>query len=308
MIHTVCPEDMIIEFATKSLKTGKTYPTLEHNNLLSYLPTIIELSEEFFIEWQKLVTPAFAAFTAHTFGLRQFLLEDGTRIKKALVTDPLFWKSVNLNFSHKAPLRVYEKIISQVSNLPINAFDLTPADALFFSLLLDSFSIYSFEWLQKHDADWLVIALFMRYLNINIDARLPWMDYLDNPAKVDLPMRDYLIEVSTSVIRQVTLNILSNIEQTDIIEEAANNYHAKFNLIGNDLKNQINNTRKLIKSLNKAIQHWSELSNITVEDERFIHGAADAYRLEPLIEKFNRACDAFVEHEQLKERLNESFL
>lgn len=305
------PEDMLLSYVAKLLN-GEINPVVEGTPHLKHLPAEIDFSEEFAEKWQAMVAPAMKRFVASTFGLRHFLFDVEGYTKRFAATDQHFWETVDLKFSHRAAQRLYELMVFPVHEIQPLYQVATPADAMLISICIKDFKQYSFAWLQKNSASWLVQAVFLTWQQARL-ADLPWRHLLRKPAEVELPLRDYMIEKVADYLAGCTFCVTRTME--DYSERSPRVYSAE-QVGGLELSVQkimiigewLNYIQQVIADTRSAIAFWTGEGTANIDDERFIAGAARNFGFDNEVAEFERRAGMFREGVGLKEAIYESIL
>ncbi|MBF0406377.1 MAG: hypothetical protein HQM10_03405 [Candidatus Riflebacteria bacterium] len=306
------PEDMLLSYVEKLLK-GAINPSVEGNLYINELPKEIEFSEEFFDKWQTMVKSAIQRFFLSTFGLRKFLFDVDGYTKRFAVTDQQFWQNVDLKFSHRSAQRLYELMLFPVQKVEPSFHLVLPADAILVSICLQDFSQYSFEWLQKNSANWLVKAVFMTWQNAQI-TNLPWRKLLSKPSEVELPLRDYIIEKAADYLAACTLYLSGSMKTTSLhtprkyTAEKAGGLEIFVNQPVEINKNSLDYVLELIAEVRSAISLWTGKGTTNIDDERFIAGAAEIFGFDKEVAEYSRCAEIYRESIELKEAIHESVL
>lgn len=312
MIITLCPEDLLLAFVEKLLR-GEENPVGERIEYLKHLPTEIDFSEEFAVKWQALVEPAMKKFIATTFGLRQFLFDVEGYTKRFAVTDPQFWETVDLKFSHRAAQRLYELMVFSVHEIHPLYQIATPADAMLISVCIKDFTQYSFAWLEKNSASWLIKAIFMTWRPTRM-AQLPWQHLIRNPKIVELPLRDYMIEKAADYLAACSAATALTIH--DKSPRAPRVYTADkvggLEMILDEprmiIGRWLDYSLEIIAEMRSAISFWTGEGAANIDDERFVAGAARVFGFDTEVSEFDRRLSMFRESFGVKEAINESIL
>lgn len=305
------PEDMLLSYVGKLLN-GEINPLVEGTPYLKHLPTEIDFSEEFAEKWQAMVAPAMQRFVASTFGLRQFLFDVDGYTKRFAATDSQFWQTVDIKFSHRAAQRLYELMVFPVHEIQPLYQVATPADAMLISICIKDFTQYSFAWLQKNSASWLIQAVFLTWQQARI-ADLPWRHLLRKPAEVELPLRDYMIEKVADYLADCTFCVANTMECASTLSPRV--YRAgqvgglelsvqRIMIIGSWL----NYIQQVIADTRSAIAFWTGEGTANIDDERFIAGAARNFGFDHEVAEFERQAGMYRESAGIKEAIYESIL
>ncbi len=309
----IFPEDVLLDF-TSQLLQGETRPAIRGFSHLSKFPKDLEFSEDFLPQWQEIVEPAVTRFIATTLGIRPFLFDVNGYTKRFTAAEPAFWSDIELKFTHRGALRIYEFMLSLTDNQSDPLYQLaTPADALLISICTGNFSQYSFAWLQKNLADWLIMAMFVVWA----PARMPelsWRRLLLTPETVELPLRDYLIEKAADYLAECSYYTkrttrpgcerherLYSAEKVGGVELQVCE-HIKI------IDRWIDYTNCIIQDIRKAVSTWTTTAVVNIDDERFIAGAAKTYGFDHEVEEFQRQATDYREGVGMEEIIYESIL
>lgn len=305
------PEDMLLEYV-KGRLCGETRPAVKGFNYLEYLPEQIEFSEEFPQKWQELVEPAVKRFFASTFGLRRFLFDVEGYTRRYTVSDPQFWENIDLKFSHRAAQRLYEEMVMPVHKKePLYPLVL-PADAVLICLCLRDFSKFSLAWLLKNSASWLIIAAFLTWQAGKMSDLL-WQHLLENPEKVELPLRDYLVEKTAEYLAFCSMLLRSFLK---IDEPAPRFYDAEaIGCLRSPFfdspifyTNTLNYINRMISTTRKAVAFWSGEGTVNIDDEKYIAGSLKTFGFEHEAAAFERLLGIYQENIGTREAIHESIL
>ncbi|MDD3147277.1 MAG: hypothetical protein PHD82_08250 [Candidatus Riflebacteria bacterium] len=302
------PEDMLLEYVENRLN-GRFDAIIKHEKHLKLLPGSIELSEEFAAKWQAMVGPALKRFIASTFALRGFLFEVDGYSRRFSPADTEFWKDLDFTFSHRGAERLYEQMLRrETSEEPLYPVAL-PADALLISICHNDFSLYSFPWLEKNKANWLIKACFVAWQSIApLDVR--WQYFFANPTRVELPLREYLIERAADYVAACNSRLQKQFP-------AASSGHSPRPARGIDitlvpqqvsLPGLYNHVNSFVAEVRKAVGYWSGEGCVGIDDERFIAGSARSYGLDNEFAAFESAAGSLVESMTAEEQIYESLI
>jgi hypothetical protein len=306
------PEDVLLDYVAGLLR-GENDPAVPGLAYLKHFPVEIEFSQDFPARWQALVEPAFKRFVASTFGLRKFMFEVNGHVTRFSATDPGFWENVDLEFSQRAAQRLYEYMVFVALEIePVFPLVL-PADAILVSICLRDFSRYSFAWLLKNNAGWLVKALFMTWQSAKMND-LAWLSLLKEPAEVELPLRDYCVEKVADYLCCCSQKISA--AMTPPAERKARIYTAE-QIGGLELSlrdgnrfsfTDIDYVTAVIEQMRSAIKFWTGTGTVAIDDEKFIAGASRQFGLDLEIETFTRIAREYGDGIGMEERIYESIL
>ncbi|GAB1352476.1 MAG TPA: hypothetical protein PLR50_00370 [Candidatus Rifleibacterium sp.] len=304
----LCPEDMLLEYVENRL-SGKFDAVIRHEQYLKHLPHDFEPSEEFAARWQTMVSAALKRFISSTFGLRGFLFEVNGYTKRFSPADTDFWQGLEFRFSHRGAERLYEQMLRRVTNEePLFPVAL-PADALLISVCHNDFSLYSFPWLAKNSANWLIKACHIAWQRV-APTQVDWQCFFNEPASVELPLREFLVEraadylaaVNTLVKAQFPAALYGHtprpcrcLEVT--LDQRQVSLPNVFAFVGN-----------FVASVRKAVAYWAGEGCVCIDDEKFIAGAPKAYGLDLEFEAFNKGVAGIVENMNEQEQIYESLI
>lgn len=266
---SIYPEDILIEY-TKSLLQREHFAHPDKNYIKRF-PETIEFSSEFGEEWQNLVTIAIKAYLGKFFSNRKFLVDQNGSIKSYNLSDHEIWQNLDFTFSIRSAQRLYERMLSDVVSdykiFPGQHLIATVADALFISICTNNFSNYNFPWLVKNKANWLIKAFYIAKAS-NWDYGLPaWGYFFENCEDIEFPLRELLIEKLSFFLIEAT----SNVGVSDIVNERVSN-----------------NVTDMYNLFNKALTSWKEKCTITYEDEKYLDGALNYYKIIKLHNTFTQ--------------------
>jgi len=309
----LCPEDMLLEYSERLLQTHDGVSSWRQYKYLKHLPLQIELSEEFAESWQHLLTSVVRRFVADTFALRPFLFEIEGYTKRFDSTDEEFWNSCSFSFSHRSAERMYEVMMSEfMPERPLFLVAL-PGDALFLSICTRIFNSYSFQWLIRNGANWLIQALFIANQHVQIN-NVPWLHLLKNPAAVELPLREYLIERCADVvvacnIRMQSFGIMSVADGTPAgVPDHNERGFIEVSFYNLSTSQMIEVVRQFIVIAQAAINVWMGEGCVCIDDERFIRGAVQQSGFTRETNEFERLVKEYTEKRGMEETIYESII
>ena len=310
----LCPEDMLLEYTQKRLR-GNMNPTFENRKYLKYLPFTIDISQEFLDEWKAMVIPTINKLVTDIFCLREFILEEGSGIKKYCAIHPEFWERVEFKLSDRGVARAYELMLEAHIQKPPAYRLAADADALIISLMTQKFGLYSHKWLIKNKASWLIKALFIR-LCTTFNSSVTWEVYFDKSHEVELPLREFLIEAVAGYLKYIIGNIsfdfaCENNQRSFDFESEKQEFNLNMSghrptAIAELDKDTLVMGNRLIKKLNESMQIWCNQATITMEDERFLQSAYNKYQLKEIINDWNSFEEQFNNTNNLSEAIIES--
>jgi len=208
----IIPEQIIWEYVSQRL-LGKDEGGFTHRRYFSYLPDTVEISEEFLGLWKKNVGVAVKRALVETFGLKPFLTLERDQGRWISVTDQPFWQDLLLAFSKRAIDRIWDHLLSLSREIEINWGIATPADALLLCILDEKrLERYSFQWLFKNSAHWVIPAYVLEKRSFHNPDNLPWHVYFENPLETPLPLRLILIEATARFFEAGAQGVLRFIE------------------------------------------------------------------------------------------------
>lgn len=305
---SLCPEDMLLEYVENCLN-GRFNAVIEHERYLGHLPASIEFSEEFAGRWQAMVGPAVKRFIAETFALRSFIFDVDGYTKRFSAADAGFWADVELRFSERGAERLYEQLLGKVNGeTPLYPVAL-PADALLISICSNDFSLYSFPWMVKNKADWLIMACYAAWQKISLTA-VPWLWLFENPAAVELPLREYLIERAADFVAAANLRVQA-------LFPGFKAEHTPRPTLGLELSVNVGVTgvpalyeyvNAFVAKVRAAVEFWCSQGAVGIDDERFIAGAAKIHGLDSEYAAFLKAAGAIIENMTEGEQIYESLI
>lgn len=305
------PEDMLLEFARGRLRV-ETNPAVKGMAHLEHLPDKIEFSEEFPQKWQEIAEPAVKRFIASTFGLRKFLFDVDGYTKRFSAADPQFWENVDLKFSHRAAERLYEQMVFPIHKKEPLYHLVLPADAILVSIFQWNFTRFSFAWLLKNSASWLVKAVFVSWQTGNMND-LPWQHLLEYPEKVELPLRDYLVEKTAEYLAFCSMMLRQRLQ---IKESVSRFYDAE--LVGGVRSPFLDSARfgestfnyinKMIKNTRTAVAYWTGEGTVNIDDEKFVAGSLKTFGFEHEAAAFESLLNMYIETVDTREAIHESIL
>lgn len=303
----ICPEDMLLEYVENRLQ-GRFDVPVKYEQHLKKLPAAIEFSEEFALKWKTMVGAAVKRFIAETFSLRGFLFEAEGRVRRLSAADEGLWHGVEFAFSHRGAERLYEQLLAKETHeLPLYPVAL-PADALLISICSNDFTLYSFPWLNKNSANWLIKACFVAWQPVSYD-QVPWQCFFNEPAGVELPLREYLIERAADYVAGCNQK-LSTLIPAEAGRRRSRSSHLElsFDGRGSALLSMYNSVRGFVTAVRKAITWWSSEGSVCIDDERYIAGAAKAFGLDTEFAEFEAMATSLVENKNLEDQIYESII
>lgn len=305
------PEDILLEYTQKLLE-GETNPEIKHAKHFSAFPPDIDFSEEFCEKWQQIVEPVVKKFICDSFAFYPFLFESDGYTKKYSVTDVEFWENIDIGFSHRSALRLYERmLIEPLDRLPDYILAL-PGDAVFLSIATANFKLYSFPWLTKNKASWVIKAIYVAWNFIGIDE-VPWKGLLANPETVELPLRGYLIDRATIFLRCVNY-ILEKIAENQVPSRSELDkiaimpgYSVPLRYYLSNKPHQIiKSSNKLIELLEKAVSYWTAEGMCGLDDDRFVNGIFNSSGIKQEFKGFDEVVAKIADTNRLEESVDES--
>jgi len=303
----LCPEDMLLEYVEHRL-TGRVNLPIKHEAFLKDLPRELELSEEFAVRWQAMVEPAIRRFVASTFALRGFTFEVDGYTRRFTAAEPAFWNDMEFRFSHRGAERLYEQMLWPVTGeqplLPV----VLPADALLVSICRNDFSAYSFPWLAKNGGNWLIKACMVAWQQVG-QLCVPWQCFFNEPAGVELPLREYLVERAADYVAACNEELLRQYPgATAHTPRPARGLPISLDKILTELPDIYKHVKDFVAAVRKAIAYWAGEGCVCIDDERYIAGAAAAYGLESEFAVFEAAAGTIVEKMTSEEQIYESLI
>lgn len=307
------PEDMLLEFSEHMLQTGAEISSWRKGQYLKHLPLQIDFSEEFAESWQQLLKNVVMRFIADTFALRPFLFEIDGYTKRFNSTDENFWNFCSFSFSHRSAERLYEMMMTEFMPEKPLFLVVTPGDALFLSICTRNFNCYSFQWLTRNKASWLTQALFVACQTVKIDD-VPWLHLLKNPASVELPLREYLIERCADVVAACNTQIQSLCIMAGSDGAPAgipdHNKRGSIEVTFHNLSatQMIEVVSQFILIAQAAINVWVGEGCVCIDDERFIKGAVQQSGFARETGEFERLVNDYTEKRGMEETIYESII
>ena len=303
----LCPEDMLLEYVEQRL-TGCFNLPIKHEAYLKHLPPELELSEEFAVRWQAMVEPAIRRFIASTFALRGFIFEVDGYTRRFTAAEPAFWNDIEFRFSHRGAERLYEQMLFSVTSeqplLPV----VLPADALLVSICRNDFSEYSFAWLAKNSGNWLIKACLVAWQRVG-QWHVPWQYFFNEPAGVELPLREYLLERAADYVAACNELLLRQYPgATTHTPRPPRGLPLTMDKVLVELPEIYKHVKAFVAAVRKAIAYWSGEGCVCIDDERFIAGAAAAYGLDSEFAAFEAAAGTIVEKLTSEEQIYESLI
>ena len=305
------PEDILFEFVERMLPGGETVK-MQHAPYLKHLPRQIEFSEEFVERWQALFKPAIRRFVADTFGLRPFMFNVDGYTRRFNCADEQFWNTCSFSFSHRGAERLYELMLREFSEEEPMFLMAFPDDALLISICTQNFGRYSFPWLCRNHAGWLTQALFVAWQHVQVN-KVPWLYLLENPAIVELPLRDFLIERSADLVAACNVQMLSFYRMpgsNDQIRSSVRSEHLPLEVSFHSLTilDFIEAVRSFIHKAQTAMNAWSGESALGIDDERFIKGAVQHSGFAEEAREFERLVGDYLENKSVEDTIYESII
>lgn len=309
------PEDILLEY-TEKLLAGEVKPKLSSSRYFNQFPETLEFSEEFAERWQKLVEPVVKKFISDTFSLHQFLFDADGYVKKFCATNSEFWESIDLKFSHRGVLRMYERMLEQYGGVGEPLYLVaTPSDALFLSIAIADFDQYSYQWFEKNAASWVVSALFIAWQNVSAE-KVPWKCCFDSPGGVHLQVRGFLLERAGAYFSCVNHLIRSAIETHTSLHTEFSELSSERSGAGLPLRfvkstrvaNVISAGKELAKSIHSAVEFWSGTGTLALDDDRFIKGIYNTSGLAEELNEFEAVVKEYSETRGMEESVHESVI
>ncbi len=302
------PEDLLLEFVENRLNGGFDKP-VKHEQHFRHLPQDIEFSEEFAGKWQTMVVPAVRRFIASIFSLRGFLFAVDGYTRRFTAADPAFWEGLEFRFSNRGAERLYEQMRRRITEEEPMFLLVLPGDALLISVCLNDFSLYSYPWLGRNGAGWLIKACHVAWQQVG-PLQVPWQCLFEDPASVELPLRDYLIERAADYIAAC------NERLSELFPGALNGHMPRparwlglsFSSRQVGLPEFYQHVNGFVASVRKAIAFWCGEGAVCIDDERFIAGAARTYGLDNEFAVFEQAAGSMVENITNREQIYESLI
>jgi len=304
----LCPEDMLFEYVENRLN-GKFNAVVHHEQYIGHLPSSIEFSEEFARRWQTMIAPAMRRFIAETFWLRSFIFSVDGYTKRFSPADAPFWDSVELCFSHRGAERMYEEFLSAHNNEKPLYPVVLPADALLVSVCANDYSLYSFAWMLKNRANWLIMACYVAWQKVSLTA-VSWQCLFESPAAVELPLREYLIERAADYLAAVNLCVQA-------LHPAFKAEHTPRPIVGMPLSLIAANTgvpalhkyvESFVAKVRSAVEFWCSEGSAGIDDERYIVGAMKTSGFDSEYAAFSKAAEAILEKMTTEEQIYESLI
>lgn len=304
----LCPEDMLLEYVENRL-LGRQNAVIKNEQYLQHLPGNIEFSEEFALKWKAMVEPAVKRFIAGTFSLRSFLYEVDGYTRRFTAADASFWKELEFTFSFRGAERLYEQMIMKQSEEEPLYPVVLPADALLISICNNDFSLYSFAWLCKNSANWLIKACFVAWQQVSYHE-VRWQYFFENPGKVELPLREYLIERAADYVAGCNIKLSNMFPATDNGQRirSSSNFELCFDNRDCGVMAMYNSVKALVTVARKAIAYWSSEGCVGIDDERFIAGAAKTHGFDVEFAEFEAVATSLVENKNLEDQIYESII
>lgn len=307
------PEDILLEFSERMLQSDDKPLSWRNSSYLKHLPLQIEFSEEFAERWQQLLKNVVRRFVADIFSLRPFLFEIEGYTKRFNSADEDFWNFCSFSFSHRSAERMYEVMMSEfMPERPLFLVAL-PDDALFLSICTQTFNRYSFQWLIRNKANWLTQALFIACQHVQIN-NVPWLHLLENPATVELPLREYLIERCADVVvacntKMQSLGIMSVVDGTPAgVPDHNERGSIEVSFYNLSTSQMIEAVRQFILIAQTAINVWLGAGCVCIDDERFIKGAVQQSGFTRETSEFERLVNDYTEKRGMEETIYESII
>jgi hypothetical protein len=304
----------LFEYAGKLLE-GEESPTLKYAGYFDQLPSHIDFSEEFLQNWQKLVSEVIHKFIVDSFSLYRVALTPDGFVKQFGVTDEIFWESIDLKFSHRGALRIYEKMLESSKKEPPSYLIALPADALFLSVATGNFNEYSYPWLFKNKANWVVQALFVIWQPV-FACQVHWKDCFDDPGAVEMPLRALLLERASlyfaclnHLIRRRTENVsVAGSNFIRIMENKSSGaMHFRF-FPSSQIAQASIYARSFAKSVESAFQYWTSEGSVALDDDRFLRGVFNNCGLASEMREFENVLSEYQSQKDLEENVNESVI
>ncbi|MBC7474523.1 MAG: hypothetical protein H7263_09555, partial [Candidatus Sericytochromatia bacterium] len=140
----VIPEDIILEYIINklssknlvinfSLKDFKNVSANEFSKLMGFAENI-ELSEDFFEKYKKIVTSVISRELIKTFNNRSFYIIENEQTKIINITDLDFWQTINFSFNQEAIKVIYTIIFDSLFKIKTECEIVSECDAIFISV------------------------------------------------------------------------------------------------------------------------------------------------------------------------------
>jgi hypothetical protein len=263
MTSTIYPEDVLINYVGRRLDRDKK--TSVYKKFIKQFPSSITYSEEFLPKWSKLVNSSTQAYIGLLFQNKVFSINKGEKIFSYTVYNKEFWEDLDFNFTHRGADRLYETMLKDwqnaVEDLAHEYLIATASDALFISICVNDFYLYTFPWLVANKANWFIIACFIENTTKNHFDFTKCKYLLEHPETCEFPLRIFLIEKLADYLTYIEDRI-KNLRVYDFVfaREAGEMY----------------------THLKKALDYWINKVPIGFEDERYLLGAMTQNRVEEL--------------------------
>jgi hypothetical protein len=308
------PEDCLLEF-TRQLLDGEEKPVLKYARYFDKFPQKINFSEEFAASWQDLLAPTVHKFIADSFSLHQFAFIENDQVRKYSCADQEFWQTIELGFSQRSALRLYEAMMAKHFNEPPLYILATPADALFIAIATSQFTEYSFPLLAKNSANWVITALFIAWQPVNAEG-VAWNSCFTNPASVDFPVRSFLLERATTYLSCVNHLIRKAADKSGVIgsdffslvrKSSGESVPMKF-ISSQRIDNVAMQARSLIKNINSAMDYWTGEGSLALDDDRYLRGVLHSSGLQNEMNEFDAVLNEYQNIRDLEANIDESVI
>lgn len=312
---SLVPEEIILEYLDNCLK-GKPEKSLKKQIYFKHLPETIEVTQEFVDQWSQIVCNLVKKFIVDTFNMHSFLYEEDGMVKRCSPMDQAFWSQADFRFSFRGIDRIWENILFSTNKVsPIYALAL-PADALLICILQNNFKFYNFKWLKANKANWIIKAIFIA-LSQDYSPLPGWISLFEQPEKVELPIRDFLICRSAdymTYLNQLISKLIDykKVEDSELLalKEQLSRPGVVIDLSSNlqDVYTAFEVGRKFIDSFQKAFRGWTNELTLALDDERYLRSLYNSSGLEGEIREFERQVEEYNEQVELEEVVNESLI
>jgi hypothetical protein len=263
MSTTIFPEDVLINYVTRRLDRVKKASAYQRH--VKQFPPSITYSEEFFANWTKLVTSATQAYIGLLFTNKIFNINKGEKIISCTLYHQEFWEDLPFNFTHRGADRLYETMLNDwqkdTEDLEHEYLIATASDALFISICINNFYLYTYPWLVANKANWFIIACFIETTCRNGFDFFRCNYLFEHPESCEFPLRMFLIEklseyLSYSEGRIRRLRVFSS--------EFAKNATITYT------------------NFKAALKYWINEIPVGFEDERYLMGAVSKNKIEEI--------------------------
>lgn len=291
----VIPEDIILEYIINklssknlvinfSLKDFKNVSANEFSKLMGFAENI-ELSEDFFEKYKKIVTSVISRELIKTFNNRSFYIIENEQTKIINITDLDFWQTINFSFNQEAIKVIYTIIFDSLFKIKTECEIVSECDAIFISVLTETKGEnYSFQWLLDKNPGWQILTYFLLIKEslAEIHTNFPYSIFLDNYKSIAYPVRFILIEVFAEYYKSLLIEIKNFlVDMQSISIHNSNDLMKKYHTLSNSEKNY------MFGRVEEAFNYWCN-QGLAFDENNVLRGYAEKYNLLQQIKNLRR--------------------